>query len=125
MLCRLADGLTREQIAAGEGLSLRTVKRIVARLEEKLDAANPFVLGMKAAQLGMIPVRPADSPLSREGDALEEEDRLLDQGYPSCQARHLQITRAGEELSSDRPLAPRSKPLRRLTFPTREGDYQM
>ena len=54
VLGRLADGLTHEQIAAAEPLSLRTVQRIIADLEHKLDAPNQFVLAKKATQLGLI-----------------------------------------------------------------------
>ena len=51
----LAQGLTREQIATETALSLRTVMRIITRLEEKLDAPCPFLLGMNATRLGLIP----------------------------------------------------------------------
>ena len=51
----LAQGLTREQIARETALSLRTVMRIITRLEEKLDAPCPFLLGMNATRLGLIP----------------------------------------------------------------------
>lgn len=57
VLARLADGLTRAQVARMERLSLRTVERTAADLMAKLDAPSPFVLGMKAAQLGLIPVQ--------------------------------------------------------------------
>lgn len=49
ILGRLGQGMTREQIARVEGMSLRTVNRIVSRLEEKFDAPNLFVLGMRSA----------------------------------------------------------------------------
>jgi len=49
----LAVGLTREQIAKTEGVSLRTVKRMIANLEQKLDAPNLFLLGLTAAHLGI------------------------------------------------------------------------
>ena len=51
VLAHLTAGLTREQIAATEQLSVRTVERIIARLEEKLDARTPFMLGRKPALL--------------------------------------------------------------------------
>jgi DNA-binding NarL/FixJ family response regulator len=54
VLQRLAEGLTHEQIARVEPLSLRTVERSVAALEARLDAPNQFVLGLKAAQLGLL-----------------------------------------------------------------------
>jgi DNA-binding NarL/FixJ family response regulator len=50
----LGAGLTREQIARSTNQSLRTVVRIITRLEEKLDAPCPFVLGVKAARLGLV-----------------------------------------------------------------------
>jgi len=50
----LAAGLTREEIAAAEHLSLRTVERIVATLEAQFEAPSAFVLGMKAASLRLV-----------------------------------------------------------------------
>lgn len=55
----LATGYTRRQIAAAEGISLRSVERIVSDLEAALQAPSTFVLGMKAAQFGLVP---ADEP---------------------------------------------------------------
>jgi two-component system response regulator DevR len=52
-LHHLADGLTREQIAIAESLTLRTVDRIITNLKQKLDAPSLFVLGVRAAQLGL------------------------------------------------------------------------
>ena len=54
VLRRLAEGLTHEQIARVEPLSLRTVARTVAVLEAKLDAPSQFVLGFKTAQLRLL-----------------------------------------------------------------------
>jgi len=54
VLHRLAEGLTQEQIHKVDGLSMRTVGRIVASLEAKLDAKSQFVLGIRAAKLGLI-----------------------------------------------------------------------
>jgi DNA-binding NarL/FixJ family response regulator len=51
----LAAGLSRQEIAEAEGISLRTLDRIVATRREKLDAPTEFMLGMKAAQLRLIP----------------------------------------------------------------------
>lgn len=48
ILTRLGEGLTCDQIAQAEGLSLRTINRIVSILEEKLDAPSLFVLGSRA-----------------------------------------------------------------------------
>jgi DNA-binding NarL/FixJ family response regulator len=64
----LAAGYTRRQIAAAEGISLRSVERIVSDLEAALHASSPFVLGMKAAQLGLVPVdepAPSQPPADR------------------------------------------------------------
>lgn len=50
----LAEGWTRREIAEREALSERTVERTVGDLEAKLEAATPFVLGLKAAHLGLV-----------------------------------------------------------------------
>ena len=54
VLQRLTEGLTREQVRAIEATSLRTVNRTVSDLEKKLEAQNPFVLGARAALLGLV-----------------------------------------------------------------------
>ncbi len=54
VLQRLAQGLTYRQVARVEPLSQRTVERIVATLEAKLDAPCQFILGMKAAESGLL-----------------------------------------------------------------------
>jgi DNA-binding NarL/FixJ family response regulator len=54
VLRRLAGTPLGEEIARAEHLSLRTVKRTVAGLDAKLDAPSAFVLGMRAAQLGLV-----------------------------------------------------------------------
>jgi two-component system nitrate/nitrite response regulator NarL len=54
VLKHLAQGLTREKIAEVEHISLRTVKRTISTLEEKLEAPCQFVLGLKTAQIGLI-----------------------------------------------------------------------
>ena len=54
VLNALAEGMTQKEIAASTHLSVRTVKRIVAQLEEKLDAPSPFVLGARARALGLV-----------------------------------------------------------------------
>lgn len=51
----LAAGYTRRQIAASEGISLRSVERIVSELEAELQAPSPFVLGMRTSELGLLP----------------------------------------------------------------------
>ena len=54
ILNALAEGLTQKEIAASTQLSVRTVKRTVANLEEKLEAPSPFVLGARARALGLL-----------------------------------------------------------------------
>jgi DNA-binding NarL/FixJ family response regulator len=54
VLGRLAAGQTREEIAAAEGISLRTVKRIIADLEARLGAPTQFALGVQAQRRGLI-----------------------------------------------------------------------
>lgn len=54
ILGHLAAGRSYAAIAAAEATSARTVERIVAELERKLDAPNHFVLALRAAQLGLI-----------------------------------------------------------------------
>jgi DNA-binding NarL/FixJ family response regulator len=55
VLKRLVEGLKRPQIAEAQGISLRSVNRIVPRLQTKLEAPNSYALVMKATQLGLIP----------------------------------------------------------------------
>jgi len=54
ILGHLAAGRSYAAIAAAEGIGARTVERLVAELEQKLDAPTPFVLALRAAQLGLI-----------------------------------------------------------------------
>lgn len=54
VLQRMAEGRTLYEIAKSEGLGLRTVERIIERLEIDLAANNRFVLGVKLAQLGLL-----------------------------------------------------------------------
>jgi two-component system nitrate/nitrite response regulator NarL len=54
VLGRLALGDSQKEIAVAEGIGLRTVERIVTGLETKLGAPTPFVLGMRAAQWGLL-----------------------------------------------------------------------
>jgi DNA-binding NarL/FixJ family response regulator len=55
ILSDLLCGMTREQIAQAEGISLPTVKRTISKLQDKLDAPSQSVLGARAARLGLIP----------------------------------------------------------------------
>ncbi len=50
----LAAGRTYGEIAQAADLSVRTVERIVADLERRLDAPNLFALGLRAARLGLV-----------------------------------------------------------------------
>jgi len=54
VLHALNAGQTRKQIAQGEGVSLRTVERHIAALQDKLGAPTDFVLARRAAQLGLL-----------------------------------------------------------------------
>jgi len=67
VLQRLTEGLTREQVRAIEAISLRTVNRTVADLERKLGAHNPFVLGARAALLGLVSLDEDGTIVPREG----------------------------------------------------------
>ena len=51
----LFEGLSQGQIARLEGVSLSTVARAIQSLEDKLGASDRFVLGAKAAALGLVP----------------------------------------------------------------------
>ncbi len=50
----LAQGLTREEIAQVEGLSLRTVKRTISEIQAKVGVTTPFALGVAAVRLGLL-----------------------------------------------------------------------
>lgn len=54
VLVGLAAGLSRDEIARQEGISPRTVDRIVTRLEQRLGASSLFGLGIRVAELGLL-----------------------------------------------------------------------
>ncbi|MFI9319657.1 helix-turn-helix domain-containing protein [Kitasatospora aureofaciens] len=54
LLKLLATGLTDETAAKRLGVSLRTVRRQMAALMERLDASSRFEAGLKAARLGWL-----------------------------------------------------------------------
>jgi DNA-binding NarL/FixJ family response regulator len=54
VLQRLACGLTQQEIADAEYMSVSSVKRTVATLRKKLEAPTEFVLGMKAVLQGLV-----------------------------------------------------------------------
>ena len=54
MLQGLASGLTQQEIADAEYLSVPSVKRTVATLRKKLEAPTDFVLGVKAVLQGFV-----------------------------------------------------------------------
>ena len=54
VLKRLAEGLTQQQTADTEHLSLRTVERTIEALKEKFDVTTTFALGVKAVCLGFV-----------------------------------------------------------------------
>lgn len=55
MLMHRAQGRTYAEIAWLEKVSPRRVERAFGELRDKLDAPDPFTLGMKAAMLGLVP----------------------------------------------------------------------
>lgn len=55
VLRRLGEGLTIEEVARAEHLSVRTVNRIVERLLDRFGATTRFELAMKATLFGIIP----------------------------------------------------------------------
>ncbi|WUJ74526.1 helix-turn-helix transcriptional regulator [Kribbella soli] len=50
----LVRGATDEQVARKLGVSMRTVRRIVAKLSEQVGASGRFELGVRAAQRGWV-----------------------------------------------------------------------
>lgn len=54
ILVLLATGRTDESVAALLGISVRTVRRLVASLMERLDARSRFEAGVKAARRGWL-----------------------------------------------------------------------
>jgi DNA-binding CsgD family transcriptional regulator len=50
----MAQHQTHEEIAAQEFLSVRSVRRTIHDLQRKLDAPTTFLLGVRAAQYGLI-----------------------------------------------------------------------
>ncbi|MEY9872374.1 DNA-binding CsgD family transcriptional regulator [Streptacidiphilus sp. MAP12-33] len=50
----LAQGLTDEAVAVRLGVSLRTTRRITAKLMEHLNAKSRFQAGMRASELGLL-----------------------------------------------------------------------
>ncbi len=54
VLLLLGGGLTNEEIAQRMGISQRSVSRIVAQLMARLEAANRFQAGVRAAQNGWL-----------------------------------------------------------------------
>ncbi|MFD7153942.1 LuxR C-terminal-related transcriptional regulator [Kribbella sp. NPDC059898] len=50
----LVHGATDEQVARKLGVSLRTVRRIAAKLSEQVGASGRFELGVRAAQRGWV-----------------------------------------------------------------------
>ena len=70
VLACLAAGRTSPESAATLGISPRTLKRVVARLHEKLGGSTLFTLGVRAATLGLLPDQgnvPPPPESAREG----------------------------------------------------------
>ncbi|MFI5529613.1 LuxR C-terminal-related transcriptional regulator [Kitasatospora sp. NPDC051853] len=54
LLRLLAQGLTDEAAARKLGVSLRTERRMITELSQRLDAASRFQLGRRASELGLL-----------------------------------------------------------------------
>jgi DNA-binding NarL/FixJ family response regulator len=54
LLKLLVQGATDEQVGRRLGVSMRTVRRIVAKLSEQVGASGRFELGVRAAQRGWV-----------------------------------------------------------------------
>ncbi|SFO37976.1 regulatory protein, luxR family [Saccharopolyspora antimicrobica] len=54
IVCYLAVGYTDEQIARRLSLSVRTVRRRIAKIMEELDVVGRFAAGVEAARSGLI-----------------------------------------------------------------------
>jgi DNA-binding NarL/FixJ family response regulator len=54
VLRALAAGMTQDEAAAATGVSLRTLKRTVAALQQRLDAPCLMILGMRIRELGLV-----------------------------------------------------------------------
>jgi DNA-binding NarL/FixJ family response regulator len=50
----LGAGLTQQQVALQEGISLRTVQRVIADLQTQFNARSLFALGRAVEQLGLL-----------------------------------------------------------------------
>jgi DNA-binding NarL/FixJ family response regulator len=50
----LGAGLTQQQVALREGISLRTVQRVIADLQTQFDARSLFALGRAVEQRGLL-----------------------------------------------------------------------
>ena len=55
VLRHLALGLTRDEIARAQDVSLRTVNRLIATAEQKLHASSLFTLGAEAVRRQILP----------------------------------------------------------------------
>jgi len=54
MLAGLVQGLSRKDLATREGVSPRTVERVVSDLHAKLGTSNPYALVARAIGLGLV-----------------------------------------------------------------------
>lgn len=54
VLCWLLEGLTQAEVAQKEGLSRRTVERVVTNLEQKFETRSLFALGWKVGRLRLL-----------------------------------------------------------------------
>jgi DNA-binding NarL/FixJ family response regulator len=69
----LGEGLTEQQVAAREGISVRTVQRVIAELQWQFNSPSLFALGRSVEQLGLLStIAPAP-----EGDRGRKPPRRL------------------------------------------------
>lgn len=66
LLSLLSNGCTDESAAARLGVSVRTVRRLVADLMHRLDARSRFQAGARAADRGWLLNMPAEQPIAAD-----------------------------------------------------------
>jgi DNA-binding CsgD family transcriptional regulator/predicted DNA-binding transcriptional regulator len=120
LLKLLATGLTDEAAGRRLGLSARTVRRQMAALMERLDAASRFEAGLKAAQRGwLLPAAPAAGAQARSRRrwaAVSGEMSLAKAPMPDSEpARYLSLPDARLIVNSSRCRAKSSRPARACT----------
>jgi DNA-binding CsgD family transcriptional regulator len=81
VLCVLATGAKDEVVARRLGLSVRTVRRRMARLQELLGAGSRFETGVRAAEQGWVAARAAAWP---PAPRVESRNSLLPSAIGRC-----------------------------------------